>query len=47
MIHEELNIPVVLFNTPYNQNPIPEGVIRVNDWTEANQWVQKWLREVK
>jgi uncharacterized protein len=47
MIHEELNIPVILFNTPYNQKPVPKGVIRVNDWTEANQWVQKWLREVK
>ncbi|NQD66258.1 hypothetical protein HP456_10045, partial [Bacillus haikouensis] len=44
MINEELNIPVVLFNTPYNQSPIPEGVIRVNDWNEANHWVQNWLR---
>ncbi len=40
-IHEELNIPVILFDTPYNREPIPEGVIRVNDWQEANQWIQK------
>ncbi|MCA1054852.1 hypothetical protein LCM10_07610 [Rossellomorea aquimaris] len=47
MIHEELNIPVVLFDTPYNQQPIPDGVIRVNDWQEANQWVNRWLRGEK
>ncbi|WP_342432331.1 hypothetical protein [Neobacillus sp. FSL H8-0543] len=45
MIHEECNIPVLLFNTPYNQEPIPKGVIRVNDWFEANAWVKKWLLE--
>ncbi|OLS41672.1 hypothetical protein [Bacillus sp. MRMR6] len=43
-IHEECRIPVLLFNTPYNQEPIPKGVIRVNNWEEANSWVQKWLR---
>jgi uncharacterized protein len=42
-IHEECDIPVLLFNTPYNQDPIPKGVIRVNDWYEANNWVNKWL----
>ncbi|WP_342511330.1 hypothetical protein MKY34_13280 [Sporosarcina sp. FSL K6-1522] len=40
-IHEELNIPVILFDTPYNREPIPEGVIRVNDWQEANNWIKK------
>lgn len=40
-IHEELNIPVLLFDTPYNRNPIPEGVIRVMDWQEADQWIKK------
>jgi len=40
-IHEELDIPVLLFDTPYNRFPIPEGVIRVNDWNEANEWVQR------
>lgn len=40
-IHEELNIPVILFDTPYNREPIPEGVIRVNDWQEANDWIKK------
>ena len=43
MIHEECNIPVLLFNTPYNQDPIPKGVIRVNNWNEANDWVKNWL----
>jgi uncharacterized HAD superfamily protein len=42
-IHEQLDIPVILFNTPYNQDPIPKGVIRVNDWKEAYKWVQNWI----
>jgi uncharacterized HAD superfamily protein len=45
MIHEECNIPVILFNTPYNQDPIPDGVIRVNNWSEAYNWVDNWLKE--
>ncbi|WP_113927534.1 hypothetical protein [Bacillus sp. P14.5] len=44
-IHEKLNIPVILFNTPYNQDPIPAGVIRVNDWQEARSWVDSWLKK--
>ncbi|MBE1553739.1 5' nucleotidase, NT5C type [Sporosarcina limicola] len=40
-IHEELGIPVILFDTPYNRNPIPEGVIRVYNWQEANHCIQK------
>ena len=47
MIHEECNIPVLLFNTPYNQDPIPKGVIRVNNWYEANNWVKNWLEKSK
>lgn len=43
-ISEECNIPVILFNAPYNQEPIPENVIRVNNWTEASQWVQNWIK---
>lgn len=39
-IAEELNIPVLLFNTPYNQQPVPNGVIRVNNWLEADAWIQ-------
>jgi len=40
-IHEELDIPVILFDTPYNRKPIPEGVIRVYDWQDANNWIMK------
>jgi uncharacterized protein len=47
IIHEECNIPVILFNTPYNQDPIPKGVIRVNNWNEAQFWVDQWLRQQK
>jgi uncharacterized protein len=45
MIHEECQIPVILFDTPYNQDPIPDGVIRVHHWQEAYDWVEKWLHE--
>ena len=45
MLAEELDIPVVLFNTPYNQDPVPNQVIRVNDWNEADLWVQQWLQQ--
>lgn len=40
-IAEELNIPVILFNTPYNQQAVPTNVIRVNNWVEANHWISK------
>ncbi|MDQ0213891.1 putative HAD superfamily protein [Oikeobacillus pervagus] len=46
-LHEELNIPVILFNTPYNQDPVPKGVIRMNSWKEAQIWVDRWLKEYK
>jgi len=44
MLHEECQIPVLLFNTPYNQAPIPNGVIRVHNWIEANAWIENWLK---
>ncbi|OLN23529.1 hypothetical protein BTO30_05260 [Domibacillus antri] len=44
MLAEELRIPVILFNTPYNQDPIPENVIRVDDWYEADACVQQWIK---
>ncbi len=44
-IHEECKIPVLLFDTPYNRDPIPEGVIRVYNWIEAYNWVENWVKE--
>jgi uncharacterized protein len=44
MIHEECDIPVILFNTPYNQDLVPKGVIRVDNWYEADQWVRNWYK---
>lgn len=44
MIHEECQIPVILFDTPYNQDPVPKGVIRVRNWQEAYDWVENWLK---
>lgn len=40
-ISEELDIPVILFDTPYNREPVPNKVVRVYDWLEADQWVKK------
>ena len=37
MLAEELQIPVILFDTPYNQQPVPRNVYRVNDWLEADR----------
>ncbi|KRG15575.1 nucleotidase [Virgibacillus soli] len=42
-ISEELNIPVILFDTPYNRKAIPDKVIRVQNWQEAKNWVDQWL----
>ncbi len=38
-IAEDCNIPVILFNTPYNQGAVPSGVIRMNSWIEAKKWL--------
>lgn len=42
-IAEECHIPVILFDTPYNQDPIPKNVIRVKNWLEANKRIQELL----
>ncbi|MHC0035894.1 hypothetical protein [Pseudoneobacillus sp. C159] len=47
MIAETCDIPVLLFDTPYNQDPIPAKVIRVKDWHQAVNWVNKWIKEKK
>lgn len=41
MLAEELQIPVLLFDTPYNRKAIPNNVIRVRNWMEANQWIER------
>ena len=42
-IAEECKIPVILIDTPYNQDPVAHGVIRVKNWKEAHIWVNNWL----
>lgn len=44
MIAEELSIPVILFDTPYNRMSIPSNVIRVYNWREANEWITKLFK---
>lgn len=39
-LNATLNIPVILFDTPYNQSELPDGVYRVFSWEEAEQFVQ-------
>jgi uncharacterized HAD superfamily protein len=46
-ISEECNIPVLLFNTPYNQDPVPKNVFRMNSWQEAQNWVDQYFNEMK
>ncbi|MFN2745311.1 hypothetical protein ACINLE_08795 [Bacillus sp. z60-18] len=41
MIAKEADIPVLLFNTPYNQLPSDSNIIRVNSWLEAADWLRK------
>lgn len=41
MLAEELDIPVVLFDTPYNRQATPKQVIRVNSWLQANDWIKQ------
>lgn len=40
MIAKEANIPVLLFNTPYNQLPTDSNIVRVNSWLEAADWLK-------
>lgn len=44
-IAEECSIPVLLFDTPYNRMSIPSNVIRVTHWSEAEQWIEKWIED--
>ena len=39
MLAEELQIPVILFDTPYNRLAVPNNVIRINNWYEAQAWI--------
>lgn len=45
-ICEELSIPVILFDTPYNQGPLPEKVFRVQSWQEVLPIVRETQRTV-
>ncbi|MFV1457451.1 5' nucleotidase, NT5C type, partial [Bacillus mycoides] len=42
-VHKVCGIPVILFDTPYNQGYTPSGVIRVSNWEEASEWVNTYL----
>lgn len=40
-IHNAINIPVFLFDTPYNQSPLPDGVTRVYSWQEVDTLIKQ------
>lgn len=44
MLAEELKIPVVLFDTPYNRLAVPDNVVRVYNWQEANQFITNYFK---
>lgn len=41
MIAKEAGIPVILFDSPYNQLPTDSNIIRVNNWLEAISWIDQ------
>lgn len=45
-ISEECRIPVILFDTPYNREPVPSNVFRVSNWSEADRTVQALLEHM-
>ena len=47
MLAEELKIPVVLFDTPYNRLAVPNNVVRVYNWQEANQFITQFSNSIK
>jgi uncharacterized HAD superfamily protein len=46
-IAEQCHIPVILFDTPYNQGPLPNGVIRVYNWLEAKKHIEHFFEKTK
>lgn len=46
MLAEELDIPVILFDTPYNRLAVPQNVIRVANWQEAQTWINAHFKLV-
>jgi uncharacterized HAD superfamily protein len=43
-ISEHCNIPVILFDTPYNRKPLPQQVYRMKNWVEASGWIEEWKK---
>ncbi len=42
-LNHELNIPVILFDTPYNQAELPDGIFRVKSWLEVDAILNQQL----
>ncbi|WP_165981010.1 5' nucleotidase, NT5C type [Macrococcus lamae] len=43
-INQTLNIPVILFDTPYNQSELPNEVYRVKSWQEVNAVLKRYIK---
>ncbi|WP_323704742.1 hypothetical protein [Mammaliicoccus sp. Dog046] len=40
-INQQLNIPVFLFDTPYNQKTLNDGIHRINNWYDVSNILAK------
>ncbi|MFV9510863.1 5' nucleotidase, NT5C type [Tepidibacillus sp. LV47] len=41
---EKLHIPILLFDTPYNQGLLPNNVIRIRSWKEAKRIIDQYAQ---
>lgn len=40
LIHEKMNIPVLLVNAPHNQMYLPKGITRVYGWDDIEEYIE-------
>ncbi len=45
-IAEQCDIPVLLFDLPYNRLPVPKNVVRVKNWLEAKRWFEETFESI-
>ncbi|TCS83682.1 5' nucleotidase, NT5C type [Tepidibacillus fermentans] len=41
---QKLQIPILLFDTPYNQGQLPNNVIRIHSWKEAKRIIDQYAQ---
>jgi len=43
-LSEKTSIPILLFDTPYNQGKLPKNVIRITSWLESKQFIDNYAK---